>query len=452
MKLGTPKNTNYCATVVEIRSLIPLEGCDNLMGTMLFGCHVIVGKDNPVGTIGIYFPVETQLSKEFLSANNLYRKAELNTDPEKKGYFEENGRIRCVKLRGHQSNGFFIPLESLKFIDSNPQISTGAEFDSIDNVPICQKYIPKSTRTPGAPGSSNKGRGRKARESKLIENQFRFHYDTTQLGKNLHKIHADSLISITYKVHGTSGISGKVLCKRKLSLVEKALKWTKLAKISESEYDYINSSRKVIKNDDLNPNPSGYYSEDIWSIAGEELKPYLLDGMTLYYEIVGYLPGGGQIQGSWDYGCKPGEHKIYVYRITYTNDAGQVFEFSAKQVQDWCKSVGLTPVVELYYGRAEDFSDIFVIRTEASVVDDSYHNELNCRIKKPFDAEEFQERIKKLYNEKDCYLCANKVPEEGVVVKVEGPLAEAFKQKSFRFLDKETRDLDANKSDIETEN
>lgn len=441
MTLKTPKNINYCAVVVDIKSKIALEGCDNLVGTMLCGCHVIIGKDTTEGTVGLYFPVETQLSEEFLSKNNLYRDSTKNDDVTKKGYFDDNGRVRCQKFKGHQSNGFFIPLESLGFIASkknqrsiNDLVELGNEFDELLDIEICRKYIPKNTRTPGAPGSANKGKGKKARLSKLIENQFKFHYDTAQLGRNLHKIRPDNLISITYKMHGTSGISAKVLCKRKLSWFEKALKWAKLATISESSYDFINSSRKVIKNDDLNTNPSGFYSEDIWGIADKELRPYLLDGMTLYYEIVGYLPGGGPIQGSWDYGCKPGEHAVYIYRITFTNDKGEVFEFSAKQVQDWCKAYGLKVVPELFYGFAHQFCPL----TEDQTLEEW--------------RQAFLAEVISRYNEKDCCMCYHKVPEEGAVVKVEGMLAEAFKQKSFRFLDKETRELDAGKTDIETDN
>lgn len=441
-KLTAPKNINYCATVVVIKNKIELATCDNVVGTMLCGCHVIVGKDVEEGTVGLYLPVETQLSAEFLKANNLYRDSTLNADNTQKGYFDENGRIRCIKFRGHQSNGLFMPLSCLSYLGSKTNLNVGDEFDAIEGKEVCKKYIPKSTKTPGAPGSANKSKGRKARESKLLENQFRFHYDTAQLGRNMHRVNPDSLISLSYKVHGTSGISSKILCKRKLTLLEKLLKKTKLARIAEFEYDYINASRTVIKNDDLNANPSGFYSEDIWGIAGEELKPYLLNGMTLYYEIVGYLPGGGAIQGSWDYGCKPGEHKIYVYRITYTNDAGQVFEFSAKQVQDWCKLNGLTPVIQLYYGYAKHFYN-----------SDSLTN-LDADGNTDLDVwrDGFLAKVKGLYNEKDCYLCYHKVPEEGAVLKIEGPLAEAFKQKSFRFLDKETRELDANKIDIESDN
>nr|MDA3854971.1 hypothetical protein [Candidatus Woesearchaeota archaeon] len=68
-----PKNINYCGTVVKIEQLIPLDNCDNVLHASIFGNLVIVSKNTEVGEIGIFFPVETQLSKEFLSENNLYR-------------------------------------------------------------------------------------------------------------------------------------------------------------------------------------------------------------------------------------------------------------------------------------------------------------------------------------------------------------------------------------------
>ena len=35
---------------------------------------------------------------------------------------------------------------------------------------------------------------------------------------------------------------------------------------------------------------------DIWNIAHEVIKPHLSKGLTVYYEIVGFLPTGGYIQ------------------------------------------------------------------------------------------------------------------------------------------------------------
>jgi hypothetical protein len=420
-------NKNYCATVVAINNIIPLDNCDNVVHTSIMGNLVVVNKDIKIGKLGLFFPVECQLSKEYLSANNLYRNQLLNVDNTKKGHFEENGRIRCVKFRGHNSEGLFMPLESLDFI-SDKSIEIDTEFNILNGVEICKKYTVKIHNTPGTPGNKkDRNSNLKRYESKLVDNQFKFHLDTGQLFRNLHEIKPDSLLSITYKIHGTSTISSYILCKKPLKWYEKILKKIGI-NIVDTHYDYIWSSRKVIKNEKLNPNAEHYYKEDIWGIAHKELEPFLQKGMTIYAEIAGYLPNGSYIQKDYDYGCLLGQHKIFIYRITQTNVDGKTFEFSAKQVQEWCKLNGLLAVPELFYGYAKDFYD--------------YNT-----------SEELLQIIKDQFNEKDCYLCTNKLPEEGCVVRIDNKInCEAFKVKSTRFLEGETAILDKGIIDIEEEN
>lgn len=423
-------NKNYCATVIAIQNVIPLENCDNVVHTSIMGNLVVVSKDIKIGELGLFFPVECQLSKEYLSANNLYRNQLMNIDTTQKGYFEDNGRIKCVKFRGHNSEGLFMPLKSLDFItEKYPEINT--EFNSINGVEICKKYIIRIDKTSCTKKDRNKNM--KKYESKLINNQFRFHLDTSVLYKNLDEITPDSLISITYKIHGTSIISSYILCKKPLKWYEKILKKIGI-NVVDTHYDYIWSSRKVIKNSELNPNAEHYYKEDIWGIAHKELEPFLQKGMTIYAEIAGYLSTGSYIQSQYDYGCLTGQHKVFVYRITQTNVDGKVHEFSAKQVQEWCKLNGLLAVPELFYGYAKDlFNDERLT--------------LNNWRKK------FLEEIKSRYNEKNCYLCTNILPEEGCVVRLDNKLnCEVFKQKSTRFLEGETKMLDKGIIDIEEEN
>jgi len=260
------------------------------------------------------------------------------------------------------------------------------------------------------------------------------------LYKNLHRINPTDLIQISFKLHGTSGISSYVLCKRKLNWFEKLLSKFKV-NIRTENYDYLYSSRKVIKNEELNPNAQHYYGEDIWGIAHKELEPFLTKGMTLYYEIVGFLPNGGAIQKDYDYGCEANKHAIYIYRITSTNVDGKVIEFSAKQVQDFCKKNGLNAVPELYYGFAKDcFTYIYHLAEEPHNFPDQKWNE------------EFLTEIKQTYNERDCFMCKNKVPEEGIVLRIERLDFEAYKQKSNRFYERETKLLDEGVEDIESEN
>src|SRR5687767_4143640 len=110
MILKAPINENYAATVVEIKNIIPLDSCDNVVHTNIFGNLVVVDKNTKVGDKGIFFPVEAKLSVQYLSENNLYRDNTINANINEKGYFEENGRIKCMKFRGHRSQGFLMPV------------------------------------------------------------------------------------------------------------------------------------------------------------------------------------------------------------------------------------------------------------------------------------------------------------------------------------------------------
>jgi len=450
--MNKPKNENYAAVVVEIKTLLPLANCDNVQAAIIMGNQVIVDKRVQAGAIGLYFPLETQLSEPYLKANNLYRKPELNADQTQKGYFEENGRIRCVKFRGNKSEGLFMPLQSLDFTPTSfADLRLGDCFDEMDGIEICRKYVIKKHNTPGTPGSK-KDKQSKKYESKLVENQFRFHQDTSMLYKNIHRINPDSLISITYKLHGTSGISSYVLCKRHIPMREKIGAffhnlYTNITtfgkqrfRLETTQYDYLFASRKVIKNEQLNPNAEHFYDANIWEYAHDQLKMHLQKGMTFYYEIVGYMPSGLMIQKDYDYGCNVGLHKAYIYRITYTNTDGKVFEFSAKQVQDFCKKNGLNAVPQLYYGFAKDFLH-FQITTEQD--SEFYLNDWRNT---------FLEYLKQQYNEKDCYICKTKVPEEGVVIRIEENDFEAYKAKSNAFYERETKLLDKGESNIEDDN
>lgn len=445
MKINKPKNPNYCATVVQIKRLVELVNCDNLQGAIIMGNQVIVDKSVKVGDVGLYFPLETQLSEQYLSNNNLFRHKEKNVDVEKSGYFDDNGRVRCIKLRGNKSEGVFMPLTSLEFVigDEYKSLKENTEFDELEGVEICRKYVVKVKES----NSSSKNNSKKQSKLKelMIENQFRFHEDTLMLYKNIHKIKPDDLISITYKEHGSSGISSKILIKKELNLFEKILLFFGV-NIPKEEYGYVYSSGKPrsklpkgIVGRYKNPNKD-FYENDIWKDSFEYLKEYLTDGLTLYYEIVGYTRNGNMIQKGYDYGCTQpnGEeyvegvhYKIKIYRITYTNQSGKVFEFSAKQVQDWCSQFGLTPVTQLYYGYAGDF-----LKHDKRTTIQTWQ-------------EQFMESIKEKYNEKDCYMCNTKVPEEGVVIRIEKNDFEAYKQKSNRFYELETKMLDEGIVDIE---
>jgi hypothetical protein len=443
MKLKSPINENYAGVFTTISTTVKLDNCDNVHHAIIFGNAVIVGKDVQVGSKGIFFPAETRLSEEYLHHNNLYRDNTLNKDINEKGYFELNGRIRCMRFRGHKSEGLFMPLSSLLFAAQVGEVAKMSErdtFDEINGIKICEKYVPKQNNTPSS-GGGKKGKVHAKKVSKLVENQFRFHSDTAMLGRNMHRIVPSTIMQLTNKLHGTSFVVANILCKKKLNWWERLIKKV-YGGHTETEYDIIYSSRKVIKNDDLNKNYNHYYKEDVWKNAAELLRDVIPKGVTLYGECVGFTKGGRPIQEGYDYGysaefntsdTKP--YGVYIYRITYTNTDGKVFEMSAGQVQEWCKLNGVQAVPEFFYGKAKELVDSLNFGTL-----DAWRDALLTMLLTAYNMEE------------DCKLCKNKVPAEGMVLRIDDGLDyEAYKLKSFRFRERETKLLDAGEVDIETE-
>lgn len=438
MKHEPPKSRNYCAVVVQLHKFVELENCDNVKGAMIFGNQVIVGKDTPDGETGLFFPIECALSKEFLGANNLFRKTEYgNTDPEKKGFFEEHGRVKAVKFRGHKSEGFFIPLKGLVLPwvagEIYPLFNVGDEFDQLSGVEICRKYVPRSNRAPKGPGYVKVGKKMLQLKDLIVDGQFRFHPDTENLRKNWSRVKPKTVVSISDKWHGTSVVVGNLLTTRPLKWYEKLLARFGVA-IKDSEYGIVVSSRKVIKTVDGETKVGGnhFYSTDIWGTVGKEIAEQIPKGFTVYGEIVGYTENGEAIQKGYPYGCDFGKHRLMVYRVTFTNADGNVFELPWPTMRQFCEERGLSTVVPYYYGEA---GDLFV--------DDG-----------PADnwGEWFVERLEAAYLGGKCPYNGNKVPAEGVVVRIDHlNKAEAYKLKSWEFLAKESKELDSGEADMETE-
>jgi tRNA-binding EMAP/Myf-like protein len=427
MKLSIKENsTNYVCTVVEIKDLFPIEGADKIQRCVVNGNDVVVSKDVKLGDKMLYFVSGTKLNEDYCKYNNLLDKAESNNDITKKGFISHKQfRVKAIRLRGIISDGMLMPLESLGF-DGNAwdsDLKVGNEFTDINGVSICEKYfVPCRNSNPGG-----KAPAKQPKISRLVENQFFLHNDTDNLRKNIHKLDANDIIGIHYKKHGTSAVFGNVLVKKNLKWFEKLAKKLGL-NVVDTHYDVVYSSRKVVKNEYLNPNQDGgYYGEDIWSVVAKEISHLIPKNWTLYGEILGYTPSGAYIQDGFDYGCQKGEHKFYVYKISVVNPDGQVIYLTDKQIQEWCEKVGLLfKDTFIYYGNidnlfeSKEFQDWDVLVREE--IRDSWKETL-------LDYLEFK------YNEKDCYMCVNKVPEEGIILRIEKlEHYEAYKLKSKRFI------------------
>lgn len=431
-------NKNYCATVVQLSKFVSLVGCDNIKAALIFGNSVIVGKDTQEGDVGLFFPVETQLSQEFLGANNLFRKPEWgNVDPTKKGFFEEHGRIKAVKFRGHKSEGFFIPLNSLSYVTTayntlSLSAAIGYEFDKLDDKEICRKYVPKRN-----PGSQRILGPRKARkEDRLVENQFRLHTDTENLRRNIHKISPADYISISEKWHGTSAVVANVLIKRNLKWYERALMALGV-KVQDTQYGLTWSSRRVIKGvEDALVGKEHFYTSDVWGAVAQEIGELVPQGYSIYGEIVGYTPDGSSIQPGYHYGCIHKQHRFLVYRVTQTNPQGKVIELSWPQMKEFCEKLGLEMVKELWYGQVQNY-----IPGSQDVIDSegNWHTILLSQLEHEYIKEDM------------CSHNNYEVPTEGICVRVDRlDSCDTYKLKTFTFFEWESKALDRGEIDIET--
>ena len=97
----------YCGYVVRVENLRKHSNADRLQIATFFGNDTIVGLDVKVGDIGVYFPVDGQLSERFCAVNDLVRRKDEN-GKQCGGYMEPDKRnIKAIKLRGETSDSVF---------------------------------------------------------------------------------------------------------------------------------------------------------------------------------------------------------------------------------------------------------------------------------------------------------------------------------------------------------
>lgn len=425
MKLKTT-NENYCATVIKLPVKQKVSGLDNLVSVNVYGNDVLVSKDSDENITYLFFPVECQLSKDFLSNNLLYRDETLNVLKDKKGFFADNGRVKALKLKGVISTGFVIPTSSLNYL-GEVELKVGDEFNEINGIEVVRKYVNREQVKIGEKKEKNQ-RNAADKFDKLVPNQFRFHTDTAQLAKHIDRINLNDVILISRKMHGTSFVSSNILIKKELTWIEKIV--NKFIPIVTTYYDNIYSSRKVIKNRYINKNAVHYYDVDIWGVVNQELSGKIEEGISIFGEIVGYLPSGKGIQGKYDYGCWAGKHDFYVYRMTYTKPNGQVIELSWQQIKDYCAKYDIYHVQEYFFGTLIEFLKINSI-----------------------EREDLLKVLCEQYLEKSCYDCTTpNLPDEGIVLRVDGKEHfNAYKLKSKAFLLGESVELDKGDANIEDE-
>jgi len=416
---------NYTATVVKINNLFPLDGLDNLQGTNIFGNQLILGKDVKLDDIGLFFPPEARLSDEYCKQNNLFRHPEKNKDKDKKSYIEDNGRVKAIKLRGHNSMGLFMPLSSLLFVgDFNLEL--GTEFNEINGFEVCRKYVRRYNKIPGT--------ATRIKALKLVDlvdtRCTPEHIQTTNLFRNIHELNLNDNVTITEKLEGTSLRTSHNIVYRKLRFYEKVLARLGVA-IQKYDYKYICASRRVIKSINFNElaGKQHFHGFDIWTEASLIFKDKLPRSYVVFSEIVGY-DGQKPIQPHYTYSLNPWEFKTFVYRIAVSTPDGLLQDLPWPILVEKCKEWGVDHVPLIFDGKLIDF----IAQHDPSVMLDTenWHGKL-------------EKIIKDNYLDKPSSLCSNTWNEvcEGIVVtSIKSGIFKYWKAKSPIYLLRNSNDLD----------
>lgn len=199
---------------------------------------------------------------------------------------------------------------------------------------------------------------------------FTEHADTEQLAYNLFAFKPGDEIEITLQMHGTSMRTGYLP-------VLKGYKRTFFDKILHREgkpiyeYDYVSGTRRTV----LEDFEGGFYGSNAFRKQHhDKFIGKLYKGEEIYYEVVGFTHTGAPIVAEgkneklgkdfvkqygketiFSYGCSSNGYEIrldgataglpqsdiYVYRMTMTNEDGDVVEYSPDFMRYRCEQIGV---------------------------------------------------------------------------------------------------------------
>ena len=368
----------YTGFVTTLKNVRNHPNADRMQLADCFGNTVCVSLEAFEGEVVLYFPVDGQLSVEYCAKNDLVRRKDENGNS-CGGYLDPDKRnIRALKLRGEKSDGLTMPLESLAYTGVDiASLRIGDTITVVNGHDICQKYIPK-TKNRVHTGGGNKVRKHKEPIAPL----FQEHADTEQLAYNLNAFKAGDEIEITLKMHGTSQRTGYL----PVFKGNKRTLWDKIFRRPGTpiyDYGYVTGTRRVV----LDTFDGGFYgSNEFREQHAKVFEGKLWKGESVYYEVVGFTHTGTPIMSSCDnkrvsdkefakqygketvfsYGCHPKgwsdtsdgynlgrcepQSDVYVYRMTMTNEDGNVVEYTPDFMRYRCEQMGVKCVPTLWKG------------------------------------------------------------------------------------------------------
>ena len=396
---------SHCGYVTTLKNVRPHPNADRLVLATCFDSTVCVAKDKYAeGEIGIYFETDLQLSMEFCEQNGLLAVYENGVNISG-GYMDPAKRnVKAIKLRGEKSDGLFLPLACVAYTGVNlDDLNIGDQITILNGHEICRKFIPVNKNKP-ATVAGGAGKRTKRRAKRTIAPVFYEHKDTEQLQYHLADFQPGDHIEITRKLHGTSARTShtKAFKGMKRNLLDIILR-----REGTPIYDwgYVSGTRRTV----LDTYDGGFYGSNLFRKQYHDFfDGKLWKGETVYYEILGFTHEGQPIMNqcpnkrlkdkefekqygettTFSYGCSPNgkkfvhgydedghytietavpQSRIFVYRMTMTNEDGEVVEYTPDFMRHRCMYMGVEtvpvewagviPAEEVFTGTSCEFTD-----------------------------------------------------------------------------------------------
>lgn len=288
--------SSFAVPITEIREILPHDNATALELAKIYDWQVVVQKGRyKAGDKVIYVPVDSILPSDL--ENKIF-------PPESKIKLR-NSRVRSIKLRGKISQGMVLDIEDVQEQIFPFQKSWDYENDlDVAGFLGITKYEPKETEIPGFMRVQPKKKKGNPEFKKYtdIEN-FKYYDRMFQDGEEVY---------VSEKLHGTSFRCGW------FPMVADTL-WKKVKKYFGylPEWEFCWGSRTVqiqVKGSHggFTSLDQGVCFDDVYTkiVKQYDLKNRLSKGFAIYGEIV-----GDGIQKGYTYGCKQGEHKLFVYDL-----------------------------------------------------------------------------------------------------------------------------------------
>lgn len=207
-------------------------------------------------------------------------------------------------------------------------------------------------------------RGRRVKRGET--EMFKKHLDTDQLFYYMTQLKKGDRLIITQKLHGTSGRVGFVRDVLPQTWLQRFFKMA-----PKYHWVFMSGTRNVITSDENRD--TAFHCADMRDAADKLFEGKLHKGETVYFELVGYEPTGKPImdlhamekldknerltyqnnqyananQIVYNYGKRPGEMDVYVYRIAMRNEDGHSVDYSWEDLKQRCAELNVKHVPEL---------------------------------------------------------------------------------------------------------